>query len=145
MNQLSWFKSNWKSSFFNQKFKLEKSPQFDFIYYPRRDKLPTTTSVQYRNSSTCNGMKRKPVPVGFWQLFSEHKPLQTHLIFIKFAIISVREVVKKTPQIFYGLADRKGGGGGGVNPRCPDRSICEKINTFFPMEYDSLIIKTHFT
>ena len=36
----------------------------------------------------------------------------------------VREVVKKK-RIFYGQADRKGGA------PWPDRSICEKFNTFF--------------
>ena len=35
---------------------------------------------------------------------------------------------RKKKRIFYGQADRKGGG---VNPPWPDHSICEKFNTFF--------------
>ena len=48
-----------------------------------------------------------------------------------------REVVKKK-QIFYGQADRKGG------KESATVSKCENFDPYFSMEYDSMILKTHF-
>ena len=56
--------------------------------------------------------------------------------------MSIREVVKKT-RIFYGQADRKGGEQ--VNLPLPDCKHLWKKLHFFTIEYDSLILKTHFT
>ena len=45
---------------------------------------------------------------------------------VKESLLEIREVVKKK-QIFYGQADRKGGGRSA--PPRPDRSICENFRT----------------
>ena len=46
-------------------------------------------------------------------------------------------------RVFYGQADRKGGEGGSALSALTV-SKCENFDTFFSMEYDSMILKTHF-
>ena len=48
---------------------------------------------------------------------------------------------QKKTRIFYGQFDRKGG----QPPPGPTVAFVKILTLFFPMEYDSLILKTHFT
>ena len=73
----------------------------------------------------------------WWTICSRIYTLSFFVFFKPFPL--GKSSIKK--RIFYGQADCKGGGS---TPPGLTVSICENFRTF-PIEYDSLILKTHFT